>query len=205
MHDYITPGAPFTAEHMVSRSRFLATVWPVSSEEEAAAVLERVRSEHPAARHVVHAFRLTGGIARQSDDGEPSGTAGKPVFSVLCGEGLYNASITVVRYFGGVLLGTGGLVAAYSAAAAAAVSGAELLCMRACVRVGTLLDYDVYNALQPCFNSEGCRIIGREFSDRVAVTAMVLPGFLEELRLAIVSASRAQSDIKIFSEEFFAF
>lgn len=106
-----------TSTHVVERSQFLGLAAPVASQQDFFALLEHVRTEHPKARHTAWAFILADGSARSSDDGEPSGTAGKPILDVLSHEGLKDAAVLVTRYFGGVLLGTGGLVRAYGLAA----------------------------------------------------------------------------------------
>ncbi len=107
-----------TGEITEKKSRFIATVRPVSSEEEALAFLEEIRKKYWDARHNCYAYSV--GMNREytrcSDDGEPSGTAGRPMLDVILGEDIYNVAVVVTRYFGGVLLGTGGLVRAYSKA-----------------------------------------------------------------------------------------
>ena len=119
-----TIAAPATAELEVRRSRFLGLVVPVEGREEALAVVARLRAEHPAAAHVCWAL-LAGGPSGMSDDGEPSGTAGRPILEVLRHHDLDGVLGAVVRYFGGVKLGAGGLVRAYTDAIALAVAGAE--------------------------------------------------------------------------------
>ena len=119
--------APAEGEYEAKRSRFLARAVPVRSEEEAAAVLAARRKEHYAARHHCYAYVLgpRHEITRFSDDGEPSGTAGKPILEALLASGLHDALLVVTRYFGGTLLGTGGLVRAYAAAARDALDKAQ--------------------------------------------------------------------------------
>jgi len=116
--------APATAELEVRRSRFLALVTPVEDREAALAEVARLRAEHPAAAHVCWAL-LAGGHSGMSDDGEPSGTAGRPILEVLRHHDLDGVLGAVVRYFGGVKLGAGGLVRAYTDAVALAVAAAE--------------------------------------------------------------------------------
>ena len=112
--------------------------------------MHRFARRHYDARHCCYAFRLhEGGIARSSDDGEPSGTAGAPILSVLSGAGLENALCAVVRYFGGVLLGTGGLVRAYGRAAGEALEHAQIVSMRVCARVRVTVSYSSYNLIEP--------------------------------------------------------
>ena len=123
--------SPAEGEYESKRSRFLARAVPVYSEEDAAAAVAARRKEHFAARHHCYAYVLgeKNETVRFSDDGEPSGTAGKPILETLLGSGLHNTLIVVTRYFGGTLLGTGGLVRAYTAAAQAALENAESVCL----------------------------------------------------------------------------
>ncbi len=126
MEAYYLLTEPGTGEYEEKRSRFLALACPVRSEEEALRFLAERRKIHYGARHHCYAYVLGSDnkISRFSDDGEPSGTAGKPILEVLLASGLHNALVVVTRYFGGTLLGTGGLVRAYSAAASEALKNA---------------------------------------------------------------------------------
>lgn len=121
-----TLASPASAELEVRRSRFLAFLLPVADREAAQAEVARLRAEHPGAAHVCWAL-LAGGQSRMSDDGEPSGTAGRPMLEVLRHHDLDGVLAAVVRYFGGVKLGAGGLVRAYTEAVAAAVASAEVV------------------------------------------------------------------------------
>jgi len=126
MPPYEIPLEEYRCEIVVVNSRFFATLAAAFSVEQAREIISRVRSEFPDASHNVPAFLIGGGssvIAHCSDDGEPSGTAGRPALAVLRGSGLGDAVLVVTRYFGGTKLGTGGLVRAYSAAAREAVEG----------------------------------------------------------------------------------
>jgi len=122
---------------------------PVATEAEAAEQIARLKKRYWDARHVCYAFRLVGGISRSSDDGEPSGTAGAPILNVLTQSGLENVLSAVVRYFGGVLLGTGGLVRAYGKAASEAAQAAGTLDYRVCERLRIRVSYAAYAALEP--------------------------------------------------------
>lgn len=114
-----------TAELVIKKSRFIAQLQPISSHAEGLAVVDQLWQQYPDARHICYAM-LVNGQLRQSDDGEPSGTAARPMMNVLQHKGLDNVLATVVRYFGGIKLGAGGLVRAYSQAVNDAVSQAEL-------------------------------------------------------------------------------
>ena len=131
MNGYLVPVGPGEAEFTEKRSRFLGHVLPVSSEEEARAHIERVRKQHYDARHNCWCFRLKdSGAERYSDDGEPQGTAGQPMLNVFQREGVWNVCCVVTRYFGGILLGAGGLVRAYTQSAKDALDAAGIAQVR---------------------------------------------------------------------------
>ena len=121
---YKTARAASETEFTVNKSRFIGRCFPVSSEEEALARLDEIRKLHHDATHNCWAYNLRGGIMRFSDDGEPGGTAGMPMLQVLQRENLHNVVCVVTRYFGGILLGAGGLVRAYTKGAKIAVDAA---------------------------------------------------------------------------------
>ena len=138
MTEYLVPAGSGRGEYTEKRSRFIGRIWPVESEQAALEHLAAVRKEHYDARHNCFAYIIReSGTIRYGDDGEPQGTAGQPILAVLSGAGLTNACCTVTRYFGGVLLGTGGLVRAYTAAAKAALAdaGIERMAQWQCVRI----------------------------------------------------------------------
>ena len=136
--EYLTPAGFGGGEYVEKRSRFIGQLWPVETEAEAQAHIAAVRKEHDDARHTCFAYLIRDtGAVRYGDDGEPQGTAGQPILAVLSGAGLENVCCTVTRYFGGVLLGTGGLVRAYTAAAKAALDDAGIarMALWQCVRL----------------------------------------------------------------------
>ncbi|MFR5864850.1 MAG: IMPACT family protein [Acutalibacteraceae bacterium] len=133
MNGYKTLRGPASAELTEKRSVFICRVRPVTTEAQALAFLAEVRKQCADARHNVYAYTIReNGIARFSDDGEPHGTAGLPTLDALRKRGIVDAAAVTTRYFGGVLLGTGGLVRAYSQAAAMAVEQAGVAEMAAC-------------------------------------------------------------------------
>lgn len=133
MDGFVTVAGETTAEYTEKRSRFIATLCPCDTEEKAAEFINKMRSEYWDARHNCFAYSVGGGaVKRFSDDGEPHGTAGKPILEVIEGAGITNTVIVVTRYFGGVLLGTGGLVRAYTKAAKDAVDLSERVLMTPC-------------------------------------------------------------------------
>ena len=129
MEQYKTVLEGGTGEIVEKKSRFIATVRPVKNEEEALAFLEEMRKKYWDARHNCYAYSIGKNreFTRCSDDGEPSGTAGRPMLDVILGEDIYNVAVVVTRYFGGVLLGTGGLVRAYSKAVQEGLAGSIVI------------------------------------------------------------------------------
>ncbi|MBP3305163.1 MAG: YigZ family protein [Oscillospiraceae bacterium] len=124
MEEYLVPTQFGEDEFTEKKSRFIGRVWPVESEEEALEKIQAIKKQHYDAVHNCWAYIIHGGAVRFSDDGEPGGTAGMPMLQVLQREGLYNAVCVVTRYFGGILLGAGGLVRAYTKGAKIAVDAA---------------------------------------------------------------------------------
>ncbi len=152
------------------KSVFIGRAMPVKTEAEALAFLESVRAEFPDARHHVYAYVLRdNGTMRYSDDREPQGTAGLPVLDVLRKADITDAAIAVVRYFGGTLLGTGGLVRAYTRAASGAVEAAGVVI---CTRLATLLidaTYADYQKILPLLERKNLTVENTDFSDRVHI------------------------------------
>lgn len=146
---YKTVGSRGEAVYIEKRSRFIATVWPVSQEAEALELIGAMRSEHYSAAHNVYAYIIgENNIARYSDDGEPSGTAGVPVLEVLRKEALIDLCVVVTRYFGGVLLGAGGLVRAYGHAAKLGIDAGGIVVRTLCDVVEIKCDYTLIGKVQ---------------------------------------------------------
>lgn len=159
---------------MEKKSEFIAQLAPVNTEQAALDFLAGVRRTHHAARHNVYAFRLHGGAARQSDDGEPAKTAGAPVMAALQHAGLYNCIVVVTRYFGGTLLGTGGLARAYGAAASAAVAAAGALVMQPVCTLTARLPYPLYEKALRIIGDTGGLLQGQpEFTDEVHLSVLL--------------------------------
>jgi len=138
------------SEIVIQKSRFLGYFLPVSSEEEAQEALTKIRKQHYDARHCCYAYRVrAGNVVRSSDDGEPSGTAGAPILSVLTGAGVDDVLCAVVRYFGGVLLGTGGLVRAYGKSASEALAATKITQMIVCRRIQITISYAAFHVVEP--------------------------------------------------------
>lgn len=168
MGRFLTVLEDSTAEYVEKRSRFIANLRHCETEEDAAAFLDEMRSKYWDARHNVFAYSVGGGsLCRFSDDGEPHGTAGKPILDVIAGSEIKNIAIVVTRYFGGVLLGTGGLVRAYSKSAKDAVNNAKVVEMIPCTVYETVCEYTDHQRLVSIIENADGRINDTEFTDKV--------------------------------------
>ena len=159
-----------TGEYEEKKSRFIAALSFADSEEAAVAFLEQVRAANRTARHNVYAYRLReGNRERYSDDGEPAKTAGTPALEVLQHSGLTDLIVVVTRYFGGVLLGTGGLVRAYTTATARALENAEVVTVRSVVELRVTVDYSLYERASLLIDAAGAKQAAPQFTDRVTL------------------------------------
>ncbi len=148
MTEYFIPTAPSETELVEKRSRFLGRVWRVSSEEEARARIEETKKRHYDARHNCWCYVIKDGPVRYSDDGEPQGTAGQPMLGVFQKEGVVNVCCVVTRYFGGVLLGAGGLVRAYTQSAKDALDAAGISVVRRWVAMEIPCTYAQFESIR---------------------------------------------------------
>ncbi len=171
MDSYKTLGQYTAEEYIVKKSRFIGYAKPVKTEQDAVSFIEEIRKKHWDATHNVYAYAIKeGSIKRFSDDGEPQGTAGMPVLNVITQEGITDCVVVVTRYFGGVLLGGGGLVRAYSHTAKLAVDGAEIVELVPWVVYETSCDYNLYGKLEALVRDMGGVCIDTVFTDNVFVT-----------------------------------
>lgn len=150
MNGYRTVQTNAVRESVIQKSRFIGQCFPVESEKEAEAHLARLRKQYWDATHNCYAFRIgaRGELCRSSDDGEPSGTAGLPILQTLTGRAVTNVLCVVTRYFGGILLGTGGLVRAYGASAAESVDAAGILQMAFCTELTMEVPYPLWTGIE---------------------------------------------------------
>ena len=169
--EYKTIARRCEARFIEKKSEFIGYLCPVQTEEQAVAFIEEVRAMHRKATHNCYAYILReNNAARHSDDGEPGGTAGVPIYEVLRKEGLTDVCCVVTRYFGGVLLGAGGLVRAYTKGAKDAVDAAQIKCMAEAVRLAVTVDYGLYGRLAQIFAEFDARIENEQFADNVRIT-----------------------------------
>lgn len=195
-----------TGEITEKKSRFIATVRPVSTEEEALAFLEEMKKKYWDARHNCYAYSigLNREFTRCSDDGEPSGTAGRPMLDVLLGEEIYNVAVVVTRYFGGVLLGTGGLVRAYSKAVQEGLAGSRVIEKKRGITLKVTTDYTGIGKIQYIAGERNVPVIDSEYTDKVILKLLVKSGAAEELQKAITEGTNGRAAIEKESELYFA-
>lgn len=191
-------------ELIIKKSRFIAEAAPVETPEAARGLLKLKRLEHPDANHVVHAF-ITGEDRQymgMSDDGEPSGTSGKPALEVLKGRGITNIILTIVRYFGGTKLGTGGLVKAYSESAAGSLDRLKTRPLIKYCEFSISADYHFYQPLKTIVLAHKCRIENEAFGTAVDIDGFVPVEQVDLLAAAVTDASSGRAEIIISSDIF---
>lgn len=168
--EYKTIARRCEARFIEKKSEFIGYLCPVRTEEQATAFIEEIRAMHRKATHNCYAYILReNNAARHSDDGEPGGTAGVPIYEVLRKEGLTDVCCVVTRYFGGVLLGAGGLVRAYTKGAKDAVDAAQIKLMAEAVKLAVIVDYGLYGRLAQVFAEFDARVEDEQFADNVRV------------------------------------
>ena len=203
MNRYKTIAGPATAEHIEKRSRFIGLAAPVREEAEALAMLEDARARHPDANHNCYAYILrSGNIQRCSDDGEPQGTAGLPILEVVRRREMQDVIVVVTRYFGGTLLGAGGLIRAYSQGAALALDAADVLEMRLCTLAAIELPYHSYGKLQNLLAAFGAAVLEENFGENVSLRFRIAGERFPALQKEIAEMSAGSSRPVVFGEEF---
>lgn len=170
------------SEKIIEKSRFIAFSAHVESEEEARQFIAEIRSKHSLATHVCYAFisDKTGNLQRFSDDGEPQGTAGVPILEVLKAKKLFETAVAVVRYFGGIKLGAGGLVRAYSSSAAENLDGADIRLLEMCREIAIEVDYTGIDSAQKYISSKPCSLLSSDYGEKVRFLVAVKKKDAEE-------------------------
>ncbi len=178
-------------EIIEKKSKFIATICKVETEEEATAFIDEIKKKNWNATHNCSAFVIGGKaeLCRCSDDGEPSGTAGRPMLEVLLGEEIRNIAVVVTRYFGGTLLGTGGLVRAYTQAVKAGLENCEIGVMRYGHEVAIETDYNGIGKIQYLLGQRGIEPISSEYTDIVKLKLLFPAEDAVELQKAMVEAT----------------
>mgnify|MGYP002802656773 FL=1 len=184
---YLSVGGEHSSEKVIERSRFITTSAHVEGEEEARAFIARISGKFKDATHNCYAYIAdsTGNAPRFSDDGEPGGTAGMPILEVIKNKKLYCTAVVVTRYFGGIKLGAGGLVRAYSGSAAENLDGAEKLMYLPCEESAYTVDYGSVDILNRCFSQSDCEVKDISYSSDVTFTVAVKKELAEGFNAAI--------------------
>ena len=192
-NDYKTVAMEANDEFVEKRSRFIGYVKPVKSEQEAIDFINQKRSEHWNATHNVYAYSLReGNIKRYSDDGEPSGTAGMPVLDVIVKNEIYDVCVVVTRYFGGVLLGTGGLVRAYSQGAKIALESGNIVLMRYCLLCEARCTYNQYGKVSSLIMESGAEIDDTVYETDVLIKFHIKPELITSLNKKLADATSGE-------------
>lgn len=190
-------------EFTEKKSRFIGYVCPVKTQAEATEFISKIKSKHWDATHNVSAYVLReNNIQRSSDDGEPSGTAGVPVLDVLLKEKLVDVCVVVTRYFGGILLGAGGLIRAYSHGSKIAVESGNIITMSLCKVFTVSVDYSFYERLNILLSSVKANIENTEFADNVKVTFSIKAELKDFLQSRLTEQSNGKYLINEIGEKF---
>ena len=197
MSDYKTIRGVSTFEYEEKRSRFIGTAAFADTEEKALAILNGVRAANRTARHNVYAYVLQNGRARYSDDGEPAKTAGTPVLEAIGHAELSDVIVVVTRYFGGILLGTGGLVRAYTAAASGALQKAELVTMRLVVDCSLRVPYALFEQAQRMVAASGAKLQEPVFEDAVTLLWRMPSGEERALCALLSELTRGAASVQV--------
>lgn len=185
------------------KSRFIGYVKPVKSQDEAIEFINTIKSKHWDATHNVYAYVLKdNNIQRYSDDGEPSGTAGVPVLDVLLKEGLVDVCVVATRYFGGTLLGAGGLVRAYSHTSKIAVEAGNIITMAQCSVMECSVDYSFYDRMNILLNDFNCNIINTDFADNVKLTFSIKEDKVDKIKEKLTDISNGKYQLTFIKSIF---
>ncbi len=204
--NYFTVSKPAQDSFIEKRSEFIGYISPVSTNDEAVEFINSIKAQHRKAKHNVYAYILRNdNISRYSDDGEPQGTAGMPVLEVLKKRGLTDVCVVVTRYFGGILLGGGGLVRAYSHAASLACDAADIMHMCLCHKLRITTDYGMYGKISYLLPNFDTITVSSDFGSDVTLEILVLSEKLKPLTdelTEVTNGSVELTDCGEFYEDF---
>lgn len=200
----IYTGGSFELEE--KKSRFIAHIEPITTEDEATNFIQTMKKQYYDARHNCYAFVIgdNSEIVRSSDDGEPSGTAGRPILEVLTAEGVTNAVCVVTRYFGGTLLGTGGLVRAYQGATKGALNNSVIIEKKEGIKFSVSCDYTDVGKLQYHFSSKDIRVLSSDYGACVSFNIVVESDSFEAIKKDLTELTSGRALIKIIEKCMFA-
>lgn len=204
--EYTTVAQENAEEFIEKKSRFIGSCRPVQTEEQALEFIARKKTQYWDASHNVYAYILReNGVQRFSDDGEPQGTAGIPVLDTLKKAGVVDVAVVATRYFGGILLGGGGLIRAYSHTASIALAAAKKITMRECLLLSVACSYSSYGRVQGLIPEGGGIIDETLFLEDVTLRFHLAPERFDPLNRGILDATGGASAIQEEGKRFFAF
>lgn len=204
MESYRTVAGEGCGEYEVKRSRFLCYAAPVHTQDEATAFISSIKQKHWDARHNCSAYILReGGIKRFSDDGEPQGTAGMPILDVLEKSEVTDVCVVITRYFGGILLGAGGLVRAYSHSAALALEAGNVITMVKCAQCELTCDYTLYGRIPALIAEHDGKETGTDFTDNVTVRFRLPEDNVAPFQNKLTELSSGMYRVSVQGTEFF--
>ncbi len=194
--NYFTIERPASSSFTEKKSEFIGYIAPVKTNDEAVAFINQIKAMHRKARHNVYAYILReDNISRYSDDGEPQGTAGIPVLEVLQKRRLTDVCLVVTRYFGGILLGGGGLLRAYSHAASIACDAAHIMDMRLCRHLKIETDYNLYGKISYILPNFNIITVNSDFADTVTLEILVMSERLDALKKELTEVTNGSANV----------
>ena len=196
MAAYLSVSGESSVERVIEKSRFITYIKHVESEEEAKAYLNELHALHPLATHICYAYIAdkTGNFVRFSDAGEPQGTAGMPILGVIKAKKLFETMIAVVRYFGGIKLGAGGLTRAYAGCAAEGVNSAKVVLFDMCIEIAVGVSYSDVKTLTRF--AEDKLLLDREYAEKTVFTFRIRECDEEEFIVAVQNEFRGKAEIQ---------
>lgn len=204
LHQYKTVAGYGEDEIVIERSRFIGYAQRVTSEEEAAAFIAMIKKKHWDATHNCSAFVIGehDQIQRSSDDGEPSGTAGKPILECIKKNGVKDTVVVVTRYFGGIKLGAGGLVRAYTAGTVAALQAARIVVHTLHQKISVQVEYPWWGKLENELRIGEHRVVGTDFTDKVTAHVLIPEGGQNEFVARMIDLTNGQAEISLGEKEY---
>nr|WP_257610307.1 YigZ family protein [Oenococcus oeni] len=192
-----------TKELIIKKSRFIADIYPLKEEQEAKKIIENVRKKNPNANHVVFAYTvgLNREIQRMSDNGEPVGTAGKPVLDAITKNNLINVLITVTRYFGGIKLGAGGLIRAYSQSASQTIENAQLATLVNYDRLQLIFDYSLIDKIKYFIEKQKAVVMETNYQTKVQAVILVETSDSKNFQKRLIDLFSGRIIVKKINEE----
>ena len=190
-----------TVEYITKKSRFIATVKPIAEEEQALEHIKECRTRYWDATHNVYAYIVkNGNIQRYSDDGEPRGTAGIPVLEVLIKQGFADVLVVITRYFGGIMLGAGGLVRAYTHTAGMGILAAGCVDIQKCYSMKVMCSYAQHEKISRTISQNGGNVEKTEYGDGVVINFVTPIHFVEEMKVKLTEALGFEPEIELTEE-----